>query len=55
MLTLYGWLAMTLSVGSVLLLTTFCLVRVLMLPPKEVSEHLKAPIDIDTRDRKDPD
>ncbi|MEL6105443.1 MAG: hypothetical protein AAFU85_05380 [Planctomycetota bacterium] len=28
-----GWIVMSVSVGSVILLLTFCLSRVLMLPP----------------------
>lgn len=46
-----GWAIMLLSVGSVLALATFCLHRVLSLPPAEVEEHLKGPLEIDTRDR----
>ena len=45
-----GWIVMFLSVGSVLSLVTYCLVRVLSLPPVEVEEHLKGPLEIDTRD-----
>ena len=45
-----GWLVMILSVGSVLTLVSYCLYRVLTLPPVEVEEHLKAPPDIDTGD-----
>jgi hypothetical protein len=33
-----GWIMMTLSVGSVLGLTAFCLYRVLTLPPAELEE-----------------
>ncbi|MCG8407252.1 MAG: hypothetical protein MI923_18800 [Phycisphaerales bacterium] len=50
-----GWTVMILSVGSVLTLVTYCLCRVLALPPVEVEEHLKAPLDIDTRDTEDAD
>jgi hypothetical protein len=46
---------MVVSVGSVLVLTAFCLVRVLTLPPEVVEEHLKAPLDIDTRDTNNAD
>jgi uncharacterized membrane protein len=49
-----GWIMMTLSVGSVLALITFCVARVLALPPME-EDHLKAPLDIDTGDKADPD
>ncbi len=48
-MTTAGWIVMIVSVGSVLSLVTFCLIRVLSLPPVEV-EHLKGPPDIDTRD-----
>ena len=50
-----GWTVMIVSVGSVLTLVSFCLYRVLTLPPEVVEEHLKAPLDIDTRDTKDAD
>jgi hypothetical protein len=49
-----GWIVMTLSVGIVLALVTYCVVRVLRLPPIEM-EDLKGPLDIDTRDTKDAD
>jgi hypothetical protein len=42
------------SVGSVLGLTSFCLYRVLTLPPADV-EDLSAPLEIDTGDTKDAD
>lgn len=45
-----GLAIMIVSVGSVLTLTAYCLFRVLTLPPEVVEEHLKAPLDIDTRD-----
>jgi hypothetical protein len=50
-----GWLIMISSVGSVLALNIFCLYRVLRLPPVEVESLDAAPLDIDTRDTKDPD
>ena len=50
-----GWTVMILSVGSVLTLATFCLVRVLSLPPVDIEEHLKGTLDIDTRDTIDAD
>jgi hypothetical protein len=50
-----GWAIMIVSVGSVLVLTAFCLYRVLTLPPAVAEEHLKAPLDIDTGDTKYPD
>ena len=54
-MTLGGWTVMIVSVGSVLALTAFCLYRVFALPPEVVEEHLKAPLDIDTRDTTDAD
>ena len=54
-LTPGGWTVMLLSVGSVLILVSFCLVRVLTLPPPDVEEHLKGPLEIDTGDVDDPD
>lgn len=50
-----GWLMMIVSVGTVLVLTGYCLYRVLTLPPLEVEQHLKAPLDIDTGDTRDAD
>ena len=54
-MTLGGWAVMIVSVGSVLALAAFCLYRVLTLPPVEVTEHLKGPLDIDTQDTLDAD
>jgi hypothetical protein len=54
-MTIAGWTIMIASVGSVLLLTAFCLYRVLTMPAEEVTEHLKAPLDIDTKDTQIPD
>ena len=54
-MNILGWLMMTLSVGSVIALTSFCLYRVLTLPPEEVSDLDVAPLRIDTRDLQDPD
>jgi hypothetical protein len=45
---------MLISVGSVLSLVTFCMYRVLTLPPVE-QEHLKGPLEIDTGDTSDAD
>ncbi len=50
-----GIVIMCASVGSILLLTAFCMYRVLPLPPAVVEESLKAPLDIDTRDTADAD
>ena len=47
-----GWIVMVVSVGSVLTLVSFCVIRVLMLPPIE-DEHLKGPLEIDTGDTQD--
>jgi hypothetical protein len=50
-----GWIVMIISVSSVLLLAGFCVFRVLTLPPVEAEEHLKGPLEIDTRDTQDAD
>lgn len=44
-----GWGIMIVSLTSVFILVSYCLIRVLTLPPLE-EETLKAPMDIDTRD-----
>lgn len=44
-----GWIIMLFSVGSVLALLSFCLVRVLGLPAAEM-EDLKGPLEIETGD-----
>lgn len=44
-----GWTIMILSVSCVLALVTFCVYRVLTLPPVE-TESLKGPLEIDTHD-----
>ncbi|HUE72662.1 MAG TPA: hypothetical protein VMP01_17380 [Pirellulaceae bacterium] len=49
-----GWIMMITSVGTVLALITFCLSRVMSLPPAEVDD-LTSPLEIDTRDTKDAD
>ena len=54
-MTSAGLAIMVVSVGSVLALVAFCMVRVLTLPPQVVEEHLKAPLDIDTRDTQNAD
>jgi hypothetical protein len=53
-MTAAGWTIMILSVGSVLALVSFCFYRVLTLPPEVVEEHLRSPLDIDTRDTQEP-
>ena len=50
-----GWAIMIVSVGSVCIVTAWCFYKVLTLPPKDVVEHLKAPLDIDTKDTRDAD
>ncbi|WP_166824222.1 hypothetical protein [Thalassoroseus pseudoceratinae] len=46
----FGALAvMILSVGSVLTLVSFCLYRVLTLPPVEMQD-IRGPLEIDTKD-----
>ena len=54
-MTVGGWIVMCVSVGSVLLLVTFCMYRVLRLPPVDIEQHLKGPLEIDTRDTSDAD
>lgn len=49
-----GWATMLISVTSVLTLVTFCLYRVMTLPPVE-EESVKGPLDIDTGDTVDAD
>jgi hypothetical protein len=49
-----GWTVMLVSVGSVLVLVTYCLVKVFSLPPVE-QEHLVGPLEIDTRDTENAD
>ena len=43
-----GWIVMILSVGFVLGLTTFCFHRVLR--TSKATEHMHAPLEIDTHD-----
>ena len=50
-----GWAVMVLSLSSVLTLVTYCLYRVLTLPPVDFQEHLKGPGNIDTHDTEDAD
>jgi len=54
-MTTLGWLVMLPSVGSVLALTLFCLIRVLSLPPVEVEDLDTAPLNITTPDMRNPD
>ena len=53
-LTPQGWAMMLVSISVVLGLVSYCLYRVLTLPPVEM-EDLHGPLDIDTRDRQDAD
>ena len=50
-----GWIIMIGSVGAILTLVSYCLYRVLSLPPTDIETHLKAPPDIDTQDLHDAD
>jgi hypothetical protein len=50
-----GWIMMLVSIGSVLSLVIFCLIRVLTLPPGEVESLNTALLEQDTRDTLDPD
>lgn len=45
-----GWTIMITSISSVCALTVFCFYRLFRLPPREVIEHEKAPLIIDTHD-----
>lgn len=48
-MTTAGWILMLTSCGLVLTLVTFCYYKVLTTP--RTSEHLHAPLDIDTHDQ----
>lgn len=48
-MTAVGWTLMLLSCGSVLALAAYCYYRVLTTP--RTTEHMHAPLDIDTRDQ----
>lgn len=50
-----GWAVMIASISGVLVLVSFCLYKVLTLPPVEFEDHLKGPLEIDTRDTSDAD
>lgn len=50
-----GWLMLIVSVGAVLGLTGFCLIKVFSLPPGEVEDLDIAPLAIDTGDTRQPD
>ena len=48
-MTVEGWVMMLVSVGTVLALVSYCLVRVLTLPPTDIDE-IRGPLDIDPGD-----
>jgi hypothetical protein len=48
-----GCLIMSISIGSVVGLTAFCLYRVLTLPPVEIDDLNVAPLEIETPDIRD--
>lgn len=50
-----AWTIMLVSVSTVLAMMTYCLYRVLTLPPVEVEEHLHGPPAIDTHDTQNAD
>jgi hypothetical protein len=54
-MTSSGWMIMIASVCGVLGLVSFCMYRVLTLPPSELGDSMKAPLDIDTGDTQDAD
>ncbi|MCA9238066.1 MAG: hypothetical protein KDA44_21480 [Planctomycetales bacterium] len=53
-LTPQGWAMMLVSISVVLGLVSYCLYRVLTLPPVDVQD-IKGPLEIDTRDTTDAD
>lgn len=53
-LTPQGWAMMLTSISVVLGLVSYCLYRVLTLPPVDV-EEIRGPLDIDTGDTDDAD
>ncbi len=50
-----GLIVMVVSISAVLTLVSFCLYKVFSLPPVEVEEHVKGPLEIDTGDTSDAD
>ncbi len=48
-MTTAGWIIMTCSIGTVVSLLSFCFYRVLSKP--QSTEHMHAPLDIDTHDQ----
>ena len=53
-LNIQGGIIMFISVGSVVLMTFYCIYRVLQLPPTEIDD-IKGPLEIDTGDTQDSD
>ena len=53
-MTPQAWAIMIVSISTVLALVSYCLYRVLTLPPIEVEEHLHGQPAIDTGDTRDP-
>lgn len=53
-MTVAAWIMMVLSTSSVLALVSFCLYKVLTLPPVEM-EAIEGPLTIDTGDTEDAD
>ncbi len=49
-----GWVMMIVSIGTVLCMVTFCLIKVMSLPEVEMDE-IKGPLEIDTQDTTDAD
>ncbi len=54
-MTLGGWIMMSVSICFVLALSSYCLYRVATLPPADLTEHIKSPPDIDTKDTENGD
>ncbi len=50
----WGWTVMIVSISSVLLLVSYCLIKVLNLPQVD-QEEVKGPLRIDTGDTQDAD
>ncbi len=50
-MTLAGWFVMILAIGGMTGLLSWCIYKVLSTP--ESTEHLHAPLDIDTRDKEE--
>jgi hypothetical protein len=49
-----GWILMVLSVGTVVVLFTWCLWKVLFRSSADTPEHLHGGLDIDTQDADEP-